>query len=113
MHWYDDFDHIGYDREGNQIKKSAKGDSLDNFLKQEDDPTFWYCYLFFFILFFIFVTYFGDWNVINYIFNNRRTIYDKLNDKSIVLSEEQLELVHAIQKRRFPAGYDPYMVRTP
>eukprot|EP00026_Physarum_polycephalum_P003447 Phypoly_transcript_03458.p1 GENE.Phypoly_transcript_03458~~Phypoly_transcript_03458.p1 ORF type:complete len:809 (+),score=171.03 Phypoly_transcript_03458:210-2429(+) len=78
LHWYDDFDHIGYDREGNKIMRSAKGDSLDNFLKQEDDPNFW------------------------------RTIHDKLNDKSIVLSDEQLELVHAIQKRKFPAGYDPY-----
>lgn len=42
MHWYDDFDHIGYDREGKKIMKSAKGDSLDNFLQQEDDPNFWY-----------------------------------------------------------------------
>ena len=42
LHWYDDFDHIGYDREGNKIMKSTKGDSLDNFLQQEDDPNFWY-----------------------------------------------------------------------
>jgi hypothetical protein len=35
-------------------------------------------------------------------------VYDKLNDRSIVLTDEDMSLVHAIQRNRFPAGVNPY-----
>ena len=41
MHWYDDYDHIGYDVEGRKIIRPAQGDALDEFLEKADDPDYW------------------------------------------------------------------------
>lgn len=41
MRWYDDYDHLGYDLEGNKIVKPPAGDELDNFLRKMEDPDFW------------------------------------------------------------------------
>ena len=46
LHWYDDFDHIGYDRSGEMVAKSAsKMDLVDRLLRMQDDPD--YVYVFF------------------------------------------------------------------
>lgn len=42
MEWYDDYEHIGYDKDGNKIMKSEIGDSLDKFLDSMDNPDSWY-----------------------------------------------------------------------
>ncbi|GAM20150.1 hypothetical protein SAMD00019534_033250, partial [Acytostelium subglobosum LB1] len=77
LEWYEDYDHIGYDVNGNKIMKGEKQDALDKFLEQ-NDPKFW------------------------------RTVYDKINDKKVVLSDEDLALIKSIQQRRFPPNYNPY-----
>ena len=41
MHWYDEYDHIGYNILGQAIAKPAKKDNLDSFLDRED-KTNWY-----------------------------------------------------------------------
>lgn len=39
--WYDEYSHLGYDWDGKKILKPEKGDKLDYFLKQAEDPNFW------------------------------------------------------------------------
>ncbi|KAJ3298725.1 Ribosome biogenesis protein 1 [Borealophlyctis nickersoniae] len=77
--WYEDFPHIGYDVEGKKIMKGSKGDKLDAFLSAMDDPNAW------------------------------RSVYDALEDKDVVLSAEDLELLNRIKANKLPeADYDPY-----
>ena len=40
MHWYDEYDHIGYNLDGTKINKPKRGDELDNFLNKMDNPNF-------------------------------------------------------------------------
>lgn len=40
MNWYDDYDHLGYNLEGQKICKPKRGDELDKFLSKMDDPDF-------------------------------------------------------------------------
>ena len=46
MHWYDEYEHIGYNIEGEKIARPARKDQLDAFLDRED-KTHWYAALFF------------------------------------------------------------------
>lgn len=41
MEWYEDYPHIGYDIDGKKIMKPAKGDELDKFLENMEDPDLW------------------------------------------------------------------------
>lgn len=41
MHWYDEYQHIGYDWDGNKITKPERGDQLDNFMERMENPDFW------------------------------------------------------------------------
>lgn len=41
MHWYDDLPHVGYDMDGKQVLRLARGDELDKFLSTVDDPLSW------------------------------------------------------------------------
>ena len=50
MWWYNDYDHIGYDTEGNKILKPEQGDSIDNFLDKMENPNYWFVWLFTFNL---------------------------------------------------------------
>ena len=38
LNWYADEEHVGYDLDGNKISKPKSGDTLDNLLKQLEDP---------------------------------------------------------------------------
>ncbi|KAJ3181114.1 Ribosome biogenesis protein 1 [Gaertneriomyces sp. JEL0708] len=79
LEWYKDMPHIGYTKDGKRILKSEKGDQLDQFLSAMDDPDAW------------------------------RSVYNKLEDKNIVLTKEELEMVKRIQEGQFPdPGFDPY-----
>ena len=40
MHWYDEYDHLGYNLDGKKINKPKRGDELDNFLNKMDNPNF-------------------------------------------------------------------------
>jgi ribosome biogenesis protein ERB1 len=76
LHWYDEYDHIGYNSHGKKIiKQSAKGeggDLLDRALQNQDDLE-----------------------------NKRYMIYDALNDKDMQLTERQLEIIRRVQAGAF------------
>ncbi|TPX66037.1 hypothetical protein SpCBS45565_g04703 [Spizellomyces sp. 'palustris'] len=77
--WYDEFPHSGYTVDGKKILKPVKGDQLDAFLSVMDDPNTW------------------------------RSVYDNLEDRNIVLTKEELEMIKRIQKGDFPdATSNPY-----
>ena len=72
LHWYDDFDHIGYDKAGKPIVRSKKMDAIDKVLASRDDPFF------------------------------RRTVYDPKNDESTVLTDRELVMVRRMLQSKFP-----------
>lgn len=76
LHWYDEYDHIGYNAHGNKIiKQSAKGkggDLLDQALQNQDDLE-----------------------------NKRYMVYDALNDKDVQLTQRQLEIIRRVQAGAF------------
>ncbi len=76
LHWYDEYDHIGYDVHGGKvIKKAAKGeggDLLDQALQNEKDLE-----------------------------NKKYTVYDALNDTDVQLTDRQLELIRRVQAGAF------------
>lgn len=81
MKWYDEYNHIGYDWEGNKILKPEKGDELDNFLKRMEDPDFW------------------------------KTIKDPQTGQDVILSEADIDLIVRIQKQKIPdTQFDEYAV---
>jgi ribosome biogenesis protein ERB1 len=78
MEWYRHYDHIGYNVFGQRLMKAEEGDRLDRFLSRADDPAYW------------------------------RTVRDEVNARDVTLSERELDLIRAMQRNRFPTGYDPY-----
>lgn len=79
MEWYNDYQHIGYDLQGKKIGKKKQGDQLDGLLVKMEDPDYW------------------------------RTVYDKLNDEELKLSEEELGIIKRIRDGQFPEeGFDPF-----
>jgi ribosome biogenesis protein ERB1 len=71
LHWYDEYEHIGYDAHGKKVIKSASkdgGDRMDQALANEDNKS-----------------------------NGRFVVQDLLNDKNVQLSARQLELIRRIQ----------------
>ena len=41
MEWYKDYEHIGYDLDGQKIIKPQQMDELDEFLDKMDNPDYW------------------------------------------------------------------------
>eukprot|EP01116_Phalansterium_solitarium_P006408 TRINITY_DN18705_c0_g1_i1.p1 TRINITY_DN18705_c0_g1~~TRINITY_DN18705_c0_g1_i1.p1 ORF type:complete len:712 (+),score=309.47 TRINITY_DN18705_c0_g1_i1:23-2137(+) len=80
MEYYDDYDHIGYNLKGEKIMKpvGAKKDGMDEFLAKNDDPNYW------------------------------RTVYDAVNQRDVVLSRDEYDVINALMKSKFPDAYDPY-----
>lgn len=71
LHWYDAFDHVGYDISGEKMMKRKGKDSIDMALQEKDNP------------------------------NASRLVYDMYNDREVVLSERQLEIIRRIQAGAF------------
>ena len=70
LHWYDGYDHIGYDVSGSKIGKRNAGGKTDRIkllLDQGDNP------------------------------NSNKTVYDMYNDRKIVLSDRDLEIIRRVQ----------------
>ncbi|XP_064298004.1 ribosome biogenesis protein BOP1 isoform X1 [Phalacrocorax carbo] len=80
MEWYQDFPHIGYDLEGKRIYKPIRNkDELDMFLEKMENPDYW------------------------------RTVQDKMTGADIKLTDEQVDLVHRLQKGQFgDVHFNPY-----
>ena len=71
LHWYDAYDHIGYDVSGQKIVKQAKRDRLDVAIDNKDNAS------------------------------SNRTVYDMYNDRDVVLSERDLEIIRRLQSGAF------------
>ncbi|CAH0517998.1 unnamed protein product [Peronospora belbahrii] len=71
LRWYEDYDHIGYNVEGKKIMKSNNGDGIDNAIAAKDDP------------------------------NYDRTVYDAYNDRKIVVSDRDMEIIRRMQAGAF------------
>jgi len=75
LHWYDEYDHIGYDSHGKKISKSAQdgdGDLLDKVIAQNDPSK-----------------------------KGKLTVYDALNAKEVEVTDRHLELIRRIQAGAF------------
>ncbi len=72
LHWYDAYDHIGYDVTGKKVLKRAAGDRIDAAINSSDPKS-----------------------------AAGRTVYDMYNDREVVLSERDLEIIRRIQGGAF------------
>jgi ribosome biogenesis protein ERB1 len=77
MEYYDEYDHIGYNIQGKKIARPQQKDELDKLLDKEENKDYW------------------------------RTVFDTINQKEVVLSKEDYDLVKSIIKGRYPTGYNP------
>ena len=81
IHWYDNYDHIGYDTEGNKIvkPKGSKSNEIDEFMRKMEDPYFW------------------------------RTVKDKMTGENVILTDADAEALKRVKKGFYPdANYNPY-----
>jgi len=76
LHWYEDYEHMGYDAHGSKVMKSASaqggGDRLDQAIAQSDNAE-----------------------------NGKYVVHDALNDKNVTLTPRQLELIRRVQSGAF------------
>ena len=61
----------GYDLEGNKVTREKQVDRLEQFIQKKEDSNWW------------------------------RTIRDELNEKDIVLTDEQLDLLDRIRQQKY------------
>lgn len=79
MEWYDDLPHIGYDVSGRKIFRPAKGDELDKFLANVEDPAAW------------------------------TSAEDKLLQQQVQLTDKELDIIRRLERAENPdADFDPY-----
>ncbi|KAF0701117.1 Aste57867_8414 [Aphanomyces stellatus] len=71
LRWYEEYDHIGYTVDGQKIIKQNKTDGIDDAIAAKDDP------------------------------NYGRTVYDAYNDRKVVLSDRELEIIRRMQSGAF------------
>eukprot|EP01138_Halocafeteria_seosinensis_P013248 gb/GECG01013530.1/.p1 GENE.gb/GECG01013530.1/~~gb/GECG01013530.1/.p1 ORF type:complete len:902 (+),score=145.49 gb/GECG01013530.1/:1-2706(+) len=77
--WYNDYDHIGYDLEGQQITKKGGQDRISHFLKLQEDPSY-------------------KW-----------TVYDSENDEEITLSKRDVQIIRRMQSGNYGhPGFNAY-----
>lgn len=75
LHWYEDYDHIGYDAHGSKVIKSANaqnGDRLDQAIARSDQLE-----------------------------EGKFVVHDALNDRHVPLTARQLELIRRVQAGAF------------
>ena len=76
LHWYDEYDHIGYTAHGKKVVKQSSegkaGDLLDRALQAQDDLE-----------------------------KKKYMVYDALNDKDVQLTERQLQIIRRMQAGAF------------
>ncbi|KAL7484063.1 hypothetical protein ACHAW6_009703 [Cyclotella cf. meneghiniana] len=71
LHWYDDYEHIGYDAHGQKVIKSSQGDNLDRALEEADRD------------------------------HGKFVVYDALNARNVELTERQITLLRRLQSGAF------------
>jgi ribosome biogenesis protein ERB1 len=72
LHWYDAYDHIGYNISGEKILKPKGKDSIDHAIENKDDPK-----------------------------AAAHTVYDMYNGRYVTLSERDLEIIRRVQTGAF------------
>jgi len=79
MEWYDDLPHIGYDVNGRKIFRPVKGDELDKFLANVEDPSAW------------------------------TSVEDKLLQKQVQLTDRELDIIRRLERAENPdKDFNPY-----
>lgn len=72
LHWYDEYEHIGYDGHGSKVMKSTTGgDRIDQAIQNADNK------------------------------GKKFIVHDALNDKEVELTERQLDLIRRVQAGAF------------
>lgn len=74
LEWYDDEDHVGYDLAGQRIARTLSTSEIDALLESKDNPDAW------------------------------RTIKDHKNQREIVLTDTDLEVIRRLRQRILPSG---------
>mmetsp|Transcript_46422 Transcript_46422/g.85007 ORF Transcript_46422/g.85007 Transcript_46422/m.85007 type:complete len:742 (+) Transcript_46422:61-2286(+) len=74
LEWYDDQDHVGYDLAGERIMRTLSGGEIDALLESKDNPNAW------------------------------RTIKDHKNQREVVLTDTDLEIIRRIRARMMPSA---------
>jgi len=74
LQWYDDEDHVGYDLEGKKVMKTLTTGEIDSLLESKDNPDAW------------------------------RTIKDHKNQREVVLTDTDLEVIRRIRERMYPSA---------
>merc|ERR1719373_157498 len=74
LEWYKDEDHVGYDLAGEKIARTLKAGEIDALLESRDNPDAW------------------------------RTIKDHKNQREVVLTDTDLEVIRRIRQRLFPSA---------
>jgi ribosome biogenesis protein ERB1 len=69
--WYSEYEHSGYDIHANKVIKPKEEDEIEKFLKKAEDKNWW------------------------------RNIYDEMNNKTIFISDKDIELIQRIRKNMF------------
>ena len=69
--WYKDYEHAGYDINSNKVIKPKEEDEIEQFLKKANDKNWW------------------------------RNIHDEMNNKTIYISDKDLELIQRIRKNLY------------
>lgn len=69
--WYENYKHLGYDTQANAVLKQNQESKLDEIIKRAEDPNWW------------------------------RMVRDELNNKEIVLTDQQLDLLQRIRGSKF------------
>ena len=79
MHWYDEYEHLGYNLDGVKINKPKRGDELDNFLNKMDNPNFGI------------------------------TVYDPSTGQDVVLPKSVVDTIRRLRNGKLPdANYDMF-----
>jgi len=73
LEWYKDEDHVGYDLAGERIMRTLSTGEIDALLESKDNPDAW------------------------------RTIKDHKNQREIVLTDTDLEVIRRIRQRQYPS----------
>ena len=95
-HWYDNLPHIGYDINGKQILRPARGDELDKFLATVDDSSAWSVSS-------------DNFGMCPFNITFRTSAFDTNTQMDKPLTSEELELVRRLHASEVPdANYDPY-----
>jgi ribosome biogenesis protein ERB1 len=72
--WYKHYEHAGYDIKANKVIKPEEDDEIESFLKKAGDKNWW------------------------------RNIYDEMNNKTVYISDKDLELLKRIRSNLFADG---------